>query len=132
MLLLKASLLSCQDPFCLNFNKKPFATQAAYMQHIDRNIGCYNFIVRKSHVAAPRGASLLCRFCLYKNAGLVVTWTCNNRPSCLRRHVNDVPVAGDLAVGVGAEVVSDDHTPDYFSVLGDDPNIRTSSEGRFC
>ena len=53
MLSSKVSLLSCQNPFCLNFNKKPFATQAAYTQHIDRNIGCYNFIVRKSHVTAP-------------------------------------------------------------------------------
>ncbi len=42
-----SALLS--NPFCLNFNKKPFASQAAYTQHIDRNIGCYNFIVKKSH-----------------------------------------------------------------------------------
>ena len=102
MLLLKASLLSCQDPFCLNFNKKPFATQAAYMQHIDRNIGCYNFIVRKSHVAAPHGTSVLRRHSLHEDG--LVTWTSNKRPSRLRRHVvNDVPDAGDLAVGDGAD-----------------------------
>jgi hypothetical protein len=56
--ILEGSLLSCQNPFCLNFNKKPFASQAAYTQHIDRNIGCYNFIVKQSHIAAPHGASV--------------------------------------------------------------------------
>jgi hypothetical protein len=50
----------------------------------------------------------------------------------LRRHVvNDVPDAGDLAVGDGAKVVSDDHTPDNFSVLGDDPIILTCGNAAF-
>jgi hypothetical protein len=70
MLLSKVSLPSCQNPFCLNFNKKPFATQPAYTQHIDRIIGCHNFIVRKSHVAAPHGASVSCRCSLHED-GLV-------------------------------------------------------------
>jgi hypothetical protein len=111
MLLSKVSLLSRQNPFCLNFNKKPFATQAAYPQHIDRNIGCYSFIARKSHIAAPHGTSAL-RRCSLHDYGLV-TWTSNKKPSHIRHHVvNDVPVAGDLAVGDAAEVVSDDHTRD--------------------
>jgi hypothetical protein len=58
MLSSKAPLLFCQNPFCLKFNKKPFSNQAAYTQHIDRNIGCYNFIVKKSHLAATHGASV--------------------------------------------------------------------------
>ncbi len=87
MSLSKVSLPSCQNPFCLNFNKKPFATQAVYTQHI----GCFNFIVRKSHVAVPHGASVL-RHCAIHENGLV-TWASNKRPSCLRRHVvNDVPL----------------------------------------
>ncbi len=130
MLSSKVSLLSCQNPFCLNFNKKPFVTQAAYTQHIDRNIGCYNFIVRKSHVAAPHGASISRRCSLHEDG--LVTWTSNKRPSRLRRHVvNDVPDAGDLAVGDGADVVSDDHTRDDFSVLGDDPIILTCGSTAF-
>ena len=90
----KVSLLSCQNPFCLNFNKKLFANQAAYTQHIDRNIGCYNFIVKKSHVAAPHGASVSRRHRLYEDED--VTWTSNKRPSLLRRHmVNDFVGSAD-------------------------------------
>ena len=130
MLLSKVSLLSRQNPFCLNFNKKPCATQAVYTQHIDRNIGCYNFIARKSHVAAPYGPSVSCHRLLHEDG--LVTWTSNKKPSCLRRQVvNDVPVAGDLAVGDGAEVVSDDHTWDDFSVLDDNPNILTCGNTAF-
>ena len=93
---------------CLNFNKKPFATQAVYTQHIDRNTVCYNFIVRKLHVAAPHGASVSRHWCLHEDG--LVKWTNNKRPSCLRHHVViDVPIIGDLAVG------------DDYSVLGDDP-----------
>ena len=50
----------------------------------------------------------------------------------MRRHfVNNVPVAGELAAGDGAEVVSADHTPDDFSVLGDDTNILTCDDTAF-
>jgi hypothetical protein len=52
---------------------------------------------------------LFCAVVLHENG--LVTWTSNKKPSCLRRHVvNDVPVAEDLAVWDGSEVVSDDHT----------------------
>ncbi len=88
MLSSKAPLLLCQNPFCLKFNKKPFSNQAAYTQHIDRNIGCYNFIVKKSHLAATHGASVShhCRLCEDGN----VTCTSNKRPALLRQHlVND-------------------------------------------
>ena len=44
----------------------------------------------------------------------------------------DVHVAGDLAVGDGAEVVSDDHIQDDFSILDDDPNIITSGNTAFA
>jgi hypothetical protein len=92
---LKVSLLSCQNPFCLNFNKKPFASQAAYTQHIDRNIGCYNFTVKKSHIAAPHGVSVSRCHRLYENED--VTCTTNKRPSLLQRHmVNDVVAKGEL------------------------------------
>jgi hypothetical protein len=124
MLLSKVSLLSCQNTFCLNSNQKPFATQAVHAQHINRNIGCYNFIVSKTHVAVPHGASVSRHCCLHEDG--LVTLTSNKRPPCLRHHVvNDVPVVGDLAVGDGAGVVSDNHTWDDFSVLADDPNILT-------
>ncbi len=114
MLFSKVSLLSCQNLFCLNFNNKPFATHAAYYtQHIDRNTGCYNFIVRKSHVAAPQGTSVPRRHSLHEDG--LVTWTSNKKSSCWRHHVvNDVPVARDLEVGDGAEVLSDDHSRDDF------------------
>ena len=58
------------------------------------------------------------RRCSLHEDGLV-TWTKKKKkPSCLRHHVlNDVPFAGDLAEGNGAEVVSHDHTQDDFSVL---------------
>jgi hypothetical protein len=87
--------------------------------------------VRKSHVAAPHDASVLRRCSLHEDG--LVTWTSNKMPSRLRRHVvNDVPVAGDLAVGDGADVVSDDHTWDAFSVLlDDDPNILTCGNTAF-
>ena len=86
--------------------------------------------MRKSHAAGPHGASVSCRCCLHEDG--LVTWTSNKTPSCLRRHVvNDVPVAGELAVGDGAEVVSDDHTWDDFSVLGDDPNKLTCGNTAF-
>ena len=105
MLLSKVSLLSCQHPFCLNFNKKPFATQAAYTQHIDRNIGCYNFIVKRAHVAAPHGASVSRRHRLHEDGD--VAWTSNKRPSLLRRHmVNDVAAAGDLPVVTMAQYLN--------------------------
>ena len=84
----KAPLLFCQNPFCLNFNKKPFSNQAAYTQHIDRNIGCYNFIVKKSHLAATHGASASHRRRLHEDGN--ITCTSNKRPALLRRHlVND-------------------------------------------
>ncbi|KAI2514003.1 hypothetical protein MHU86_387 [Fragilaria crotonensis] len=84
----KAPLLFCQNPFCLNFNKKPFSNQAAYTQHIDRNIGCYNFIVKKSHHAATHGASASHRRRLHEDGN--ITCTSNKRPALLRRHmVND-------------------------------------------
>jgi hypothetical protein len=153
MSLSKVSLLSCQNPFCLNFNKKPFATQAAYTQHIDRNIGCYNFIVKRAHVAAPHGASVSRRHRLHEDGD--VAWTSNKRPSLLRRHmVNDVAAAGDLPVvtmaqypnahfigsdrllqspGDGCEVrngcVEDDNVADNLSVLGDDSKTNTAIDG---
>ena len=78
--------------------------------------------MRKSHVAAPHGISASRRCSLHEDGQ--VTWTSNKKSSHLRRHiVNDVPVAGVLAVGDGAEVVRDDHTWDDFSVLDDNPNI---------
>jgi hypothetical protein len=96
MSLSKVSLFSCQNPFCINFKKKPFSTQAAFTQHIDRNIGCYNFIVKKTHVAAPHGASVARRR-VHQDGD--VTWTSNKRPALLRRHmVNDITAAGDLPV----------------------------------
>ena len=68
---------------------------------MDRNIGCNNFIVRKSHVAVLHGASVVCCCCLHED-GLAI-WTSNKRYSCLGRHAaDDVPVAGDLAVCDGA------------------------------
>jgi hypothetical protein len=90
---LKVSLLSCQNPFCLNFNKKPFASQAAFTQHIDRNIGCHNFIVKKSHIASPHGASVSRRHQLYENED--VMWTSNKIPSLLQRHMVNNVVATD-------------------------------------
>jgi len=88
MLSAKAPLLFCQNPFCLKFNKKPFSNQAAYTQHIDRNIGCYDFIVKKSHLAATHGASVSHRHHLHEDGN--VTCTSNKRPALLRRHmVND-------------------------------------------
>ncbi len=88
MLSSKAPLLFCQNPFCLKFNKKPFSNQAAYTQHIDRNIGCYNFIVKKSHLAATHGASVSHRCRLHEDGN--VTCTSNKRPALLRQHlVND-------------------------------------------
>jgi hypothetical protein len=90
----KVPLLSCQNPFYLNFNKKPFVSQAAYTQHIDRNIGCYNFIVKKSHIAAPHGASVSRCHQLYENED--VTWTSNKRSSLLQSQmVNDVVATGE-------------------------------------
>jgi hypothetical protein len=78
--------------------------------------------VKKSHVAVSHGSSASHRHSLHEDG--LVTWTSNKKPSCLRSHVvNDVPVAGDLAVGDGAEVVSDYYTWDESSVLNDDPNI---------
>ena len=53
------------------------------------------------------GTSVSCHCLLHEDD--LVTWTSNKKPSCLRHHVvNDVPVAGDLAVVDDAEVVSDD------------------------
>ncbi len=78
--------------------------------------------MKKSHVAVPHGSSASHRHSLHEDG--LVTWTSNKKPSRLRSHVvNDVPVAGDLAVGDGAEVVSDDYTWDESLVLNDDPNI---------
>ncbi len=80
--------------------------------------------MRKSHVAAPHGASVSHRCSLHEDG--LVTWTSNEKPSHLRRYVdNDVPVARDLAVGDGAEVVSDDHSQD------DDPNMLTCDNTTF-
>lgn len=92
-----AVLFSCQNPFCVNFNKKAFATQAAYTQHIDRSIGCYNFIVNQRHVAAPHGASVARRPRPREDGD--ATWTSNKRPSLLRRNVvNDVTAAENVPV----------------------------------
>jgi hypothetical protein len=76
------------------------------------------------------GTSVSCHCLLHEDD--LVTWTSNKKPSCLRHHVvNDVPVAGDLAVGDGAEVVSDDHTWNDCSVLDNDPNILTCGNTAF-
>jgi hypothetical protein len=51
--------------------------------------------VKKSHVAAPHGASVSRRHQLYEDED--VTWTSNKRPSLLQRHmVNDVVATGKL------------------------------------
>jgi hypothetical protein len=109
----KVSLLSCQNTFCLNFNKKPFASQAAYIQHIDRDIGCYNFIVKKSHIAAPHGASVSRRHQLYANED--VTWTSNKRPSLLQHHMMNNVVATDekyqLVVQSTTEEIKEHESP---------------------
>ena len=55
----KVSLLSCQNPLCVKFNKKPFSTQTAYTQHIDRNIGCYSYVVMRSQVLSRHGAPVV-------------------------------------------------------------------------
>ena len=50
--------------------------------------------MKKSHVAAPHGASVSRRHRLYENED--VTWTSNKRPSLLRRHmVNHVVATGE-------------------------------------
>ncbi|KAI2502783.1 hypothetical protein MHU86_1872 [Fragilaria crotonensis] len=134
----KAPLLFCQNPFCLNFNKKPFSNQAAYTQHIDRNIGCYNFIVKKSHHAATHGASASHRRRLHEDGN--ITCTSNKRPALLRRHmVNDPHMDFDgtdnllqFPAGNGVEVestscedIEDCNKSDDLSMLSDDPNILT-------
>jgi hypothetical protein len=138
MLSSKAPLLFCQNPFCLKFNKKPFSNQAAYTQHIDRNIGCYNFIVKKSHLAATHGASVSHRRRLHEDEN--VTCTSNKRPALLRRHLVNDPhmdfvgkenlLQSPASNGVGVEStycedIEDCNKSDDLSVLSDDPNILT-------
>lgn len=138
MLSSKAPLLFCQNPFCLKFNKKPFSNQAAYTQHIDRNIGCYNFIVKKSHLAATHGASVSHRRRLHEDEN--VTCTSNKRPALLRRHLVNDPhmdfvdkenlLQSPAGNGVGfestyCEDIEDCNKSDDLSVLSDDPNILT-------
>ena len=93
----KVSLITCQNPFCNRFNQKPFSNQTAYTNHIDKSPGCFNFLVRQAQVAAPHGASVVCRHCQHEDGN--VAWTSNKRPALLRRHVvNDIGAAGDVPV----------------------------------
>ena len=92
----KVSLLSCQNPLCVKFNKKPFSTQTAYTQHIDRNIGCYSYVVMRSQVLSRHGAPVVpCHPSVHEDGN--VMWTSNKRASLLRRHmVTEVSGEGEL------------------------------------
>ena len=97
----KVSLLSCQNPVCrVKFNKMPFSTQAAYTQHIDRNIGCYSYVVMRAHVLSRHGAPVVpCHPSVHEDGN--VMWTSNKRlPSLLRHHmVTQVSGEGELPAG---------------------------------
>ena len=74
----------------------PFSTQAAYTQHIDRNIGCYSYVVMRAHVLSRHGAPVVpCHPSVHEDG--YVMWTSNKRASLLRRHmVTEVTGEGEL------------------------------------
>jgi hypothetical protein len=89
----KAPMLFCPNPFCHKFHNKPFASQAAYTNHVDRSPSCFKFIVNQAHVAAPHGAVVGVRRPHEADATGDVGST--KRPALLRRHMvnNCVPIS---------------------------------------
>lgn len=83
----KVSLIFCQNPFCKTFEKKPFANQRAYSNHINGSPGCFNFLVRQAHVAAGHGTSVPRRHHNVLSADGDVTWTSTIPPTILRRQM---------------------------------------------
>jgi Plavaka transposase len=95
--LVSPSLVTCRNPFCSRYKKKPFSTSAAFTNHIDRSPGCLSFLVLQARSGAPHGASLVGNP-KHRHEDGDAAWTSNKRPAILRRHmVNDAVAASGTA-----------------------------------
>jgi Plavaka transposase len=130
------SLISrCKNPFCSRFNTKPFTTQAAYTNHIDRSPGCLSFLVLQAQSAAPHGASLVSTP-KHRHEDGDAAWSSNKRPALLRRHmVNTAVAVGGNAPDVCAPAhpnlyfVGTEEFPSSTEVLSETSNVENVCDG---